>query len=219
MSMNSYILPCIMTVKDVLTLPMEIIECFTSVTTGDVESYIKSFLKQAESSNDARDKEAADKISKAYVSYYKLIENMNSSEMDNAIQLAANINLADISYNMETERLDDIKTRFTEVLNGESKLMKLDEQNFKDTVNYMNELAEKSGDAAVIRTVRTVTKNMKTMSNIFINKNGNIIPSSRLVSALKFKEKMVSIIKAVDDVKLLKDRGQGNVDPRTWRCF
>lgn len=219
MSMNSYILPCIMTVKDVLALPMEIIECFTSVTTGDVESYIKSFMKQAESSNDAKDKEAAEKINRAYVSYYKLIEDMNSSEMDNAIQLAANTNLADISYNMEDERLDDIKARFTSVLEGESKLMKLDEQNFTDTVNYMIELAEQSGDAAVLRTVRNVTKNMKNMSNIFINKNGNIIPGSRLVSALKFKDKMISILKAIEDVKLLKERGQGNVDPRTWRCF
>ena len=176
-------------------------------------------MKQAESSNDAKDKEAAEKINRAYVSYYKLIEDMNSSEMDNAIQLAANTNLADISYNMEDERLDDIKARFTSVLEGESKLMKLDEQNFTDTVNYMIELAEQSGDAAVLRTVRNVTKNMKNMSNIFINKNGNIIPGSRLVSALKFKDKMISILKAIEDVKLLKERGQGNVDPRTWRCF
>ncbi len=219
MSMNSYILPCIMTVKDVLTLPLESVECLTSVTTGDVESYMKAFINQAETSGDAKDKEAADKIRKAYVKYYKLVESVNSSDMDNAIQLAANVNLADISYNMEDERLDEIKMCFTNVLESESKLMKLDEQNFEETVNYMIELAERNGDASIIKTTRALVRNMRNMSNIFINKNGNVTPGSRLVSALKFKEKMLSILNAIEDVKMLKERGQGNVDPRTWRCF
>ena len=117
------------------------------------------------------------------------------------------------------EELANIKSKFANVLEGESKLMKLDEENFKVTINYMLELAENTGDSTVIKTTRNVTKNMKMMSSIFINKNGNVVQNSRLVSALKFKDKMVNILDAIEEVTILKERGQGNVDPRSWRCF
>lgn len=219
MSMSSNILPCIMTVKDVLALPVEILECFTSVTTKDVESYIDAFKKSAESSSDPKDKEASSKLEEAYKSYYELVREVNSDSINDAIQLAVNTNIADISYTSDNEELVNIKSKFANVLEGESKLMKLDEENFKVTINYMLELAENTGDSTVIKTTRNVTKNMKMMSSIFINKNGNVVQNSRLVSALKFKDKMVNILDAIEEVTILKERGQGNVDPRSWRCF
>lgn len=219
MSLNSQILPCIMTVKDVLTLPLDILECFTWVTTRDVESYINAFQQSVAKSNDLADKEAGNKLVLAYKGYYELLEEINSDSVTEAIQLAASVNLADISYNSDDIELANIKTKFNCVLDGESKLMKRDKENFENTINYMVELAENTGSKEILNTTKNVVKNMKMMSNIFINKNGEIIQSSRLVSALKFKEKMVTLLAAIDDVTILKNKGQGNVDPRTWRCF
>lgn len=208
-----------MTVKDVLTLPLDILECFTWVTTRDVESYINAFQQSVEKSNDLADKEAGNKLVLAYKGYYELLEEINSDSVTEAIQLAASVNLADISYNSDDIELANIKTKFNCVLDGESKLMKRDKENFENTINYMVELAENTGSKEILNTTKNVVKNMKMMSNIFINKNGEIIQSSRLVSALKFKEKMVTLLAAIDDVTILKNKGQGNVDPRTWRCF
>jgi hypothetical protein len=208
-----------MTVKDVLTLPLDILECFTWVTTRDVESYINAFQQSVAKSNDLADKEAGNKLVLAYKGYYELLEEINSDSVTEAIQLAASVNLADISYNSDDIELANIKTKFNCVLDGESKLMKRDKENFENTINYMVELAENTGSKEILNTTKNVVKNMKMMSNIFINKNGEIIQSSRLVSALKFKEKMVTLLAAIDDVTILKNKGQGNVDPRTWRCF
>lgn len=219
MSEKSYILPCIMTVKDIMTLPLEIIECFTSVTTKDLESYLNAFINHAEAGSDAKDKEAAAKIQVAYKGYYELIAEINSSDMNETIQLAANTNLVDISYNTESDVLINLKNKFSAVLEGEAKLIKLDEENFKNTTDYMIELAENTGDSTIINTTKNLVKNMRNMSAIFINKNGNVVQGSKLTSALKFKEKMVSLLTAIEDVSFLKERGQGDVSPRTWRCF
>ena len=219
MSLNSNILPCIMTVKDVLILPSDILECFTWVTTKDVESYIKAFQQSVKNSKDEKDLLASKKLSDAYKGYYELIEEINSEAIEEAIQIASSVNLADISYNSNDAELANIKAKFNCVLEGESKLMKRDKENFNNTINYMLELAENSGDKDVIGTTKNVIKNMQMMSNIFINKNGEIVQKSKLVSALKFKEKMYTLLKAIDDVALLKNKGQGDVDPRTWRCF
>ena len=219
MSLNSQILPCIMTVKDVLILPLDILECFTWVTTRDVESYINAFQQSISNSNNALDKEAGLKLEQAYRGYYELLEEINSESVIEAIQLAASTNLADISYNTDDIELANIKTKFNCVLDGESKLMKRDKENFENTINYMVELAENTGNSEILNTTKNVVKNMKQMSSIFINKNGEVIQSSKLVSALKFKEKMITLLAAVDDVTVLKNKGQGDVDPRTWRCF
>lgn len=219
MSMNSSILPCILTVKDILLLPDTIVECFTSVTTKDLENYLESFIKRAESSGDQYDKEAAAKIRKAYVQYYELVNKINSDEMNDTIQLVANTNLIDISYNTEQAVLDSMLERFNAVLDGEKKIIRLDEDNFKATTSKMMELAYNTGDEEIIKTMAKVVKSMSNMSSIFINKSDSAVRSSRLTSALKFKEKIITLSNAIRDVTALKQQGVGDVSPRTWRCF
>lgn len=219
MSMNTSILPCILTVKDVLLLPDTIVECFTSVTTKDLENYLESFMKRAESSGDQYDKEAAAKIKKAYVKYYELVDKINSDEMNDTIQLVANTNLIDISYNTGQAVLDNMLDKFNAVLDGERKIIRLDEDNFKATTSKMMELAYNTGDEEVIKATAKIVKNMSGMSSIFINGNGNAVRSSRLTSALKFKDKIITLSNAIRDVTALKQQGIGDVSPRTWRCF
>ena len=219
MSMNSYILPCILSVKDILLLPDNIVECFTLVTTKDLETYMKSFISYANRKGDPEDKEAADKIQKVYKDYYELVDKMNSEEMNDTIQLAANTNLIDISYNTDDDTLKNMLDKFNSVLEGEEKLIRLDEDNFKSTTARMKELAYNTGDEEIIQTVNTIVRNMSSMSSIFINKNGNVVQGSRLTTALKFKDKMVTLTKAINDVSILKRKGVGDVNPRTWRCF
>lgn len=218
MSQSYNILPGILTVDDVLTLPVEILRCLTNVTTSNIESFIDSFINYVSKTGGDDYKEAAKKLTSVYSDYKVTKRFVDSPEMNETIQMVINTNLIDISYNTDTNELIKLKSRMTNVLDGEEKLIKLDSDNFEATTQMMVQLAMESEDPNIIGTTNKVVSSMKKMKSLFINKNGSGVQSSRLNTALKFKEKINSLITAIDDVLDIKATNNGS-NPREWRCL
>jgi uncharacterized protein with NRDE domain len=211
------ILPGILTVGDVLTLPEEILKCLTNVTTKDMETYIDAFIKYSGNA-DAENAEAAKKLESVYRDYKELQAYVNSQEMDDNISIIRTINITDINYSTPTSDLIMWKDRMNNILDGEDKLVKLDEENFVSTINDMVNLSSKF-DEQVQKTTNRIVAGMKKMSSIFINTKSSQPTSSRLSTALKYKDKIGTLVHTIDDVLKIQENGTDGRNPREWRCL
>lgn len=217
MSKSMSILPGILTVGDVLTLPEEILKCLTNVTTKDMETYIDAFIKYSGNA-DAENAEAAKKLESVYRDYKELQAYVNSQEMDDNISIIRTINITDINYSTPTSDLIMWKDRMNNILDGEDKLVKLDEENFVSTINDMVNLSSKF-DEQVQKTTNRIVAGMKKMSSIFINTKSSQPTSSRLSTALKYKDKIGTLVHTIDDVLKIQENGTDGRNPREWRCL
>lgn len=217
MSKTTSILPGILTVGEVLILPDEILKCFTYVTTRDMETYVDAFIKYSANLDDDN-KQAASKLDSVYVEYRELQEYVNSDEMDENIQIIRRINLTDINYSTPTSNLIKWRDRMSQVIEGEEKLVKLDEENFKNVVEMMSRLATNFDDQ-VQEVTNRIVKAMRRMPGIFINTKNNQPVSSRLSTALKYKDKIGTLMHTIDDVLDVQKCNTEGRNPREWRCL
>lgn len=217
---NRTILPSILTVEDVLILPIDILSCLTNVTTSAVETQIDAFINYVAPSGDEDTKKAAKKLTEAYAPYKELKKYVNSQDMSDNVQLIAHLNMADINYSTPDSEIATYERIFNEILDGEKKLITLDKDNFEQTVAQMIELAHEYDEEVLSATIR-VTSAMKKMSKLFYVKPNQYTQNTRLQSALKFKTKIQALERVINDVKELKNNSliNGGADPRTWRCL
>lgn len=217
---NRTILPSILTVEDVLILPIDILSCLTNVTTSAVETQIDAFINYVAPSGDEDTKKAAKKLTEAYAPYKELKKYVNSQDMSDNVQLIAHLNMADINYSTPDSEIATYERIFNEILDGEKKLITLDKDNFEQTVAQMIELAHEYDEEVLSATIR-VTSAMKKMSKLFYVKPNQYTQNTRLQSALKFKTKIQALERVINDVKELKNNSliNGGADPRIWRCL
>ena len=215
--MNSdYIIPCIMTVKQAEIIPIEVLRIFSKVTTKDIEIYVDSFVNDAKTSTDEVMREVGQKFESAYKEYKKLKEYANSEDMSETIRLIRTVNSTDLNFNTDTESLINLQTRLNNVLDSEERLIKLDRENFDRTVELMEQTAAEY-DTDVIETVHAVTKSMTQMMSIFVNVKAQSVSYSKLELALKYRNKIDTLLIAVDNVLNTQNKGKEGLDPRTWR--
>lgn len=220
MGKSIMVLPSLISAHDVVVIPEEVMEKITLISSRTIETHVSNFIKKVNNDPNADEecREAAKKLDEAYNSYRKRQEFINSERMSQTVKMILGTNAQDLNYNMSTEHIDDLRNRFTEVLNSEEMIQKRDKDNVMRIIGEIADIAlqyDLNSEEYIV--ISGLAVRMKKMSGIFIDNSAITVSRSKLETALKFKDKIQSLLLTIDNVQEVQSLGRDGVNPRTWR--
>lgn len=214
-----YVLPGILSVAQVNNLPEKVLAHFADVSTTNVENTVNKFINDNKDSTDPEVHSAAEKMSKIYSKHFADKEFVNGEVMQDYLDVLFNLDIKDININCGYDKLCDYRNKLVELQSYEDMIKPLNAENFTKTINAMLSDAREldDGNNGVLVQTNSVVSRMKTLKSIFVNSEQKAVTRSKLSTAMKYKDKINTLLDVLDStLSTFGDNGQpGN--PRTWR--
>lgn len=214
-----YVLPGVLSVAQVNNLPEKVLAHFADVSTTSVENNINKFITDNKGSSDPEVRNAVEKMSKIYEKHFADKEFVNGEVMQSYLDVLFNLDIKDININCGYENLCNYRNQLRELRSYENMIRPLNIENFTRTINEMLSDARELDDGSngVFMQTNSVVSRMKTLKSIFVNSEQKAVTRSKLSTAMKYKDKINTLIDVLDSTLSTfgEDGTPGN--PRTWR--
>lgn len=216
-----YVLPGILSVSQVNNLPDIILAHFADVSTTNVENAISKFITDNKDSSDANIRSAVDKMSVIYSKHFADKEFVNGEVMQEYLDVLFNLDIKDINITCGYDKLCDYRNKLHELQSYEDMIRPLNAENFNKTISDMLSDARELDDGSngVYAQTNSVVSRMKTLKSIFVNSEQKAVTRSKLSTAMRYKDKINTLLEVLDST--LSTFGEGGVpgNPRQWRLL
>ena len=230
---SKWIVPGIISSKDIIELPDDVIDLFTRISTGIVTKRVNEFVNDNLNSTNQTDSQAAAKLKIAYERLNRTNEYLSSQDAKDLADVLANLQYSDVSVNTDIHTLkkyrqqilellaedeDFVRTYTGDVSGSQTRGMKaaytakLDKSNLEDVLNEMRELALKH--VSSVEAILNLVGNIERNKSLFKNGNYNVNNYTVLRKAIYKKDKLSNILKGLD---FLIPRVEACESARGWR--
>lgn len=214
-----YVLPGILTVAQVNSLPKKVLAHFADVSTTNVENTVNKFITDNRDSTDPDIRSAVEKMSEIYEKHFADKEFVNGEVMQGYLDVLFNLDIKDINVNCGYEALCDYRNKLQELQSYEDMIKPLNSENFTRTINAMMSDAREFDDGSngVFMLTNSIVSRMKALKSIFVNSEQKAITRSKLSTAMKYKDKINTLLDVLNST--LSTFGENGVpgNPRQWR--
>lgn len=214
-----YVLPGILSAAQVNNLPEKVLAHFADVSTTNVENTVNKFISDNKDSDDPNIRSAVEKMSKIYKKHFADKEFVNGAVMQEYLDVLFNLDIKDINVTCGYDKLCDYRNKLEELQSYENMIKPLNAENFKKTINAMLSDAREldDGNNGVFAQTNSVVSRMKTLKSIFVNSEQKAVTRSKLSTAMKYKDKINTLLDVLNSTLSTFGTDGTPGDPRTWR--